>query len=172
MMDERKLLLLGLLRQKDMHGYLLYAHLGAAMPITLKKPTAYHLLEVMEKDGWIRYREERSGKRTRRVYALTRTGEAAFADLLRRQLAAFTPPECPGLVSLGFLDALPAGDVRELLETRRTKMRETMAGFHRDPGEPDPHHPGSLDPALRYYLRTLALELDFLEEVIRNLEDK
>jgi len=172
MTDERKLLLLGLLRRNDMHGYLLYAHLDATIPISLKKPTAYHLLDIMEKDGWIACREEHSGKRTRRVYALTRKGETAFADLLRRQLAAFTPPECPGLVSLGFLDALPAGDVRERLEARRAKIRETLAGFHPEPGESDPQHAGSLNLAFRYYRRTLELELDFLEEVIRNLEDR
>ena len=89
MTDERKLLLLGLLRQTDMHGYMLNAHLDAAVPVTLKKPTAYHLLEIMEKDGWVIHREESTGKRVRKVYAMTRKGEAAFLDLLKRQLAAF-----------------------------------------------------------------------------------
>ena len=40
MTNERKLLLLGLLRRSDMHGYLLSAHLDGSVPISLKKPTA------------------------------------------------------------------------------------------------------------------------------------
>ena len=51
MTTERKLLLLGLLRKNDMHGYLLNAHLGGAVPISLKKPTAYNLLDRMEQGG-------------------------------------------------------------------------------------------------------------------------
>ena len=175
MTDARKLLLLGLLRQTDMHGYLLNAHLDGAIPITLKKPTSYHLLEIMETDGWVIHREEHSGKRARKVYSLTRNGEAAFLDLLKRQLAAFTPTEYPGLVSMGFLDALPAGEVRERLEIRRAKIRDSLASLHPETDnhlDTDPHHPGSLHLAMRYFHRAMALELEFLGEVIHNLEDQ
>jgi len=175
MTDERKLLLLGLLRQTDMHGYQLNAHLGATMPVTLKKSTAYNLLEVMEKDGWVSHRKERTGRRVRKIYSLTRNGEAAFMELLRRQLAAFTPAEHPGMVSLGFLDALPAGEAGERLKTRRAKIRETMACFQEDPGDSlnnSRHHHGSLHLAIGYWQRALALELDFLHHLIQNLEDQ
>ena len=86
MTDERKLLLLGLLRQVDMHGYMLNAHLGTATPISLKKPTAYNLLERMEQDGWVTHRDEPTGDRPRRVYSVTGQGEQMFQDLLRQQL--------------------------------------------------------------------------------------
>ena len=89
--DERKLLLLGILRQSEMHGYLLNAHLDGAAPISLKKPTAYNLLERMHTDGWVSYRDEPTGDRPRRVYALTETGEQAFLRLLRKQLQHFAP---------------------------------------------------------------------------------
>ena len=61
MTDQRKLLLLGILRQSDMHGYLLNAHLDGTIPISLKKPTAYNLLDRMEEDGWVEHRDEPTG---------------------------------------------------------------------------------------------------------------
>ena len=77
--------LLGLLRQHDLYGYqineMIDAHLGSS--INLTRPTAYRLLHNMAEQGWISYREEKIGKRpTRRIYALTASGEAAFQELL------------------------------------------------------------------------------------------
>ena len=64
---ERKLLLLGMLRENEMYGYqlneFLETHLGSA--VQLKKPTAYNLLNKMAADGWISYREEQEGNRYR-----------------------------------------------------------------------------------------------------------
>jgi len=87
---ERKLLLLGLIRMQEMHGYqineLIDAHLGTS--IQLKKPTAYKLLEAMMKDGWITDREEQEGNYpTRRVYSITPEGNAAFQRLLREKVS-------------------------------------------------------------------------------------
>ncbi|MGD8597706.1 MAG: helix-turn-helix transcriptional regulator, partial [Anaerolineae bacterium] len=75
---ERELLLLGLLRSQDMHGYQLHeaidSHLG--MGVQLTKPTAYRLLSNMADDGWVTFREEQEGNRPpRRVYAITPKGE-------------------------------------------------------------------------------------------------
>ena len=81
----------------------------------------------------------------------------------------------PGLVSMGFLDALPAGEVRERLEIRRAKIRDSLASLHPETDnhlDTDPHHPGSLHLAMRYFHRAMALELEFLGEVIHNLEEQ
>ena len=62
---ERELLLLGLLRSQEMHGYELNefidSHLGAT--VHLKKPTAYRLLNGIVDEGWISYTEEQEGNR-------------------------------------------------------------------------------------------------------------
>ena len=91
---ERELLLLGLLRSQEMHGYQLHeaidSHLG--MGVQLTKPTAYRLLSNMAEDGWVTYREEQEGNRPpRRVYAITAQGEVAFQRLLRENLANYQP---------------------------------------------------------------------------------
>ena len=102
MTEERKLLILGLLRMTEMHGYVLNAHIDSVSPITLKKPAAYNLLDSMERDGWIEHREESTGDRHRKVFSVTTAGEDAFFELLRTQVGAYTPNESPGMVGLSF----------------------------------------------------------------------
>ena len=60
---EKKLLLLGLLRRQEMHGYQLNEFIdnNLALCTDLKKPTAYYLLDQMSKDGWISAEAEQEG---------------------------------------------------------------------------------------------------------------
>jgi DNA-binding PadR family transcriptional regulator len=123
---DRQLLLLGLLRQEDMHAYQLYEHLkpGAGRPISLKKATGYDLLRRMEKEGWIASREEKVGNRPlRRVYTITPDGEGAFQRLLRERLGQYPKPELPAAVSLAFVRQLPRTVALGLLQRRRQKVR-------------------------------------------------
>ena len=57
---ERELLLLGLLRKREMHGYQLSEFLEThlVMFFDIKKATAYNLLGKMEKSGWVSSHEE------------------------------------------------------------------------------------------------------------------
>ena len=173
MTNERKLLLLGLLRQSDMHGYMLNAHLDCTTPISLKKPTAYNLLDRMEKGGWVGYRDEPTGDRPRRVFSVTEDGERAFQELLRQQLRAFIPAEFPSLVSLSFLDAVPVPEALDLLKHRRAKLnqhRDALIPSGESEASTDEHHTGSTRLAVEYAHRFLELEARFLDEVIEALE--
>jgi len=174
--DERKLLLLGLLRQNDMHGYLLNAHLDGTVPISLKKPTAYHLLERMEADGWIAHRDEATGDRPRRVFSLTARGERAFRDLLTEQLRSFRPAEFPSAVGLAFLDALPAAEARALLLQRRQSVEAYRADLLRpSDGAEDAaaaHDEAAIGAhlAIAYARRFAEVELEVLDQAIDHLE--
>jgi DNA-binding PadR family transcriptional regulator len=135
---ERELLLLGLLRQQEMHGYqlseFLDAHLG--LFFDLKKATAYSLLGKMEARGWVRSREEQEGKRPpRRVYAITEEGETLFQELLRRFLGEYRPAVFPGSVPLLFLHALPPEERGSLLERREKALGGLLEALedHPDP---------------------------------------
>lgn len=165
MTEERKLLLLGLLRQTDMHGYLLNEHLEGVAPMTLKKPTAYNLLDRMEQDGWIEHRGEFTGERARKVYSLTEKGEMAFFRLLRGQLSAYLPNESPAMVSIGFLGALLKSEALELLR----KRRDAAAVYRKTLGtDSDAHHghSGSTGLMIEYARRLADLDIVFLDEII------
>ena len=171
--NERKLLLLGLLRRNDMHGYLLNAHLDSSIPISLKKPTAYNLLERMEKDGWVEHRDEPTGDRPRRVFSMTKKGEQAFQDMLHEQLKAFAAAEFPAAVSLSFLDAIPASEAIELLRQRRQAVgqyREQMFPREEEGATAESRHEGSVSIALEYTRRFTDLDIRILDEVIGRLE--
>jgi len=126
---EKKLLLLGILRKQDMHGYLLNHMLDqdVTMPITLKKSNAYKILKTMEADGWITQREERHGNRPfRQVYSITKKGSKAFDNLVRKNLADYPGPEFPSLVAYKYLEGLSARESLELLEDRREKIASRL----------------------------------------------
>ena len=167
---ERKLLLLGLLRIQGMYGYQLNevidSHLGTS--IRLKKPTAYNLLNKMATDGWITFREEQAGNRPpRRVYDVTPEGEATFQKMLRESLADYTNAEFYSDISIAFLDALPAEEALPLLQKRRqliVKLSEESANYE--------GHPGSFGFVIDHQLRHLATELDWLDSVIQQVEEK
>ena len=164
---ERALLLLGLLRSQDMHGYQLHeaidSHLG--MGVQLTKPTAYRLLSNMAEDEWVTFQEEREGNRPpRRVYAITPKGEVAFQRLLRENLTNYEPSEFTCHIGLAFLDELAPEEALPLLHSRRAGMEELLESTNAH-GE----HPGSLQLMLERQVHLLAAELEWLDTVIAQL---
>lgn len=165
---ERKLLLLGLLRGQNMHGYQLNefidSHLGSTVHLT--KPTAYRLLNNMADEGWVTCREEREGSRPpRRVFAITPRGEAAFQQLLRESLADYQPVVFPGLVALLFLDEIPPQEAAELLQKRRASVENALRIAHAH----EAHHGESAALMLSHQVRHLETELSWLDQVIAQL---
>jgi DNA-binding PadR family transcriptional regulator len=167
---EKKLLLLGMLRMQQMHGYQLNdfidTHMGASVQLT--KPTAYHLLKQMAEDGWISFTEEQEGNRPpRRVYAITPSGEEAFQNLLRQCLADFTPAEFKSDISLLFLEMIPPPEAILLLQKRRTVIEEMMDSMQE---YSEDHHARGfrfLIDRQKHYLKS---EIAWVDEVIAGLE--
>jgi len=165
---ERELLLLGLLRSDEMHGYQLNefidSHFGVMVNVT--KPTGYRLLNKMVDKGWVTYREEQEGNRPpRRVFAITPNGENAFQQLLRESLGNFEPIVSPGNIGLLFLQALPPDEAAELLQTRRTKVEAVLQQVraHNVDGE-------TASFLLLHQTRHLKAELAWLDEVMCCIE--
>ncbi len=164
---ERKLLLLGLLRQQEMHGYRLFEFIDRDLSACtdIKKPTAYYMLNKMAEDGWIAEEEMQDGNRPpRRVYSLTEKGEAAFQRLLRQNLSEYSPVYFPGDIGLAFLDSLEPQKALELLEQRRQNLAKSLLDL-----QGAPEHSGSLQLVLEHRARHLADELAWLDEVIERL---
>ncbi|MCJ7513244.1 MAG: PadR family transcriptional regulator [Anaerolineales bacterium] len=122
---DRELLLLGLLRQEEMHGYRLVGWVESDLRYCtdLKKPTVYFLLGKMEKAGWVARTRSRQGKRPPRwVYRITEAGEAQFQELLRTNLSTYKPSRFTGDVGLAFLSAVSAKEAAECLGGRRQQI--------------------------------------------------
>ena len=161
---ERELLLLGLLRNAEMHGYQLNAFIDSHLDLMvhLKRPTAYRLLDKMADRGWITYHEEREGNRPpRRVFAITPEGEKAFQRLLRTSLTRFEPLISPGNIGLLFLQTLPPAEAVALLQARRAQVEDTLEQVQAQKAH---HESASL--LLLHQIRHLQAELEWLDEVI------
>lgn len=167
---EYKLLLLGLLRNQQMHGYQLYEFLdnNLGICVQLKKPTAYKYLNQMSDDGWIRYTLEAVDNRpTRRVYEITAAGEQAFQTMLRESLAHYQTAEYPSSISLMFLDIMPPDEALPLLEQRLemvTRLRQEVDGY-------PPHH-GSVQLMIDHQRHHLDAEIVWLNDVIHYVLNK
>lgn len=166
---ERELLLLGLLRGQEMHGYQLHEVISrvARYCIDLKKPTVYFLLDKLAEQGWLARSDEQEGNRpTRRVYRLTPAGEAAFQAMLRANLASHHPARDIGDIGLGFADALPPSEARALLAERRAAA-EAEITMLREAAHPS----GSLQLIIEHQIRHLTTELEWLDEVMDRLSE-
>jgi len=166
---ERELLLLGLLRRQEMHGYELHDFIERYMQtcVDLKKPTAYYLLDKMAKAGLVMETEAQSGNRPpRRVYHITPAGEQYFQELLRDNLTTYHPAQFGGLVGLVFLDEINADEARPLLEQRRAVLVTAL-----DTVRQVPPHPGSMQFVIEHQIMHLEHELNWLDTVLTTLEE-
>ena len=168
MQDERELLLLGILRRQDMHGYQLHEFIDANMAICtdLKKPTAYFLLDKMAARGWVTFEQTQEGNRPpRRVYRLTPAGDQAFQEMMRANLSSYSPARFPGDVGFAFIDALKPAEAAQLLRRRRAAMADALAAL-----DSTPDHAGGAQLIIDHQRRHLAAELEWLDEVIARVE--
>lgn len=167
---DRKLLLLGILRQQEMHGYQLYEFIdhNLAACTDIKKPTAYYMLNKMAEDGWIAEEQSQEGNRPpRRVYSLTEKGEATFQRLLRENLSSYDPVYFSGDFGLAFLDSLDTQEALSLLHKRRVALSESLAEL-----SAVPEHRGSLQLVVNHRVHHLVNEIEWLDEVIQRLQTK
>lgn len=167
---ERELLLLGLLRQQDTHGYQLHEFINRYLSTCtdMKKPTAYALLDKMAARGWITIDHEgREGNRPRRrVYTITDAGEVEFQRLLRANLSQHHPVYFTNDIGIAFLDALPHTEALPLLRKRRTTIAERLD--YLKTLQP-PHESPAL--ILDHYLWHLQSELNWLDTLLERLND-
>lgn len=165
---DKKLLLLGLLRKGNMHGYQLNDFIESTLStcVQIKRPTAYYVLGKMLDEGLVTETEHQEGNRPpRRVYSITPEGETAFQDLLRQNLSEFELAQFSGDVGLAFLDELSAEEGLALLVERRRLMQA-----HLDETRTIPTHPGSLQLTIEHQIRHLEAEITWLDELINRLQ--
>lgn len=166
-MTDRKLLLLGLLRGQQLHGYGLVEYLnthetgGAA----IGKSNAYRLLKLLEADGLVRASTQRNGNRpVRHVYEVTEEGETLFRELLLESFAEDSSADQPGVAVLNYLEAVEPAAAAEQLQ----KRRDSIAARHKELADLSDEM-RSLHPAMDLSLRQAEVELQWLDEKLTEL---
>jgi DNA-binding PadR family transcriptional regulator len=162
---DRQLLLLGLLRNQEMHGYQINEFIDRQMAfcVDLKRPTAYYLLDKLCRDGLVTEEAEREGNRPeRRVYRITAAGEQHFQALLRANLAQYVAPTYPIDIGVIYLAQISPAEARTLLAQRRQAMLAHQADLSAlRPLLPPDHH-----LVLDHHLVHIEAELRWLDQVM------
>lgn len=171
-METNRLLLLGLLKSQEQHGYQLmdFVERNLANLHSLKKATAYYELKRMEEQGLVSVRiEQDEGRPPRRVYAMTEAGEASFADLMRECLRDADPLGSATLTGLMFLDHLAPDECGDLLAEKVDGLKRHLVAYERAPS----HGPNStIDLAIQHVRARLAMEITWYEKLIVELQQR
>ncbi len=163
----RELILLGFLKNMDLHGYqlneMLDSHLGTSVHIT--KPTAYRILARLEEKGYISSTEEREGNRPiRKVFTITEQGDSYFLQLLAKELQSYQVNMNMDLVPLAFLNEIPKETAVNLLQEKRKKIEEKVQKLRQSPT-----HNNAFDIITRYQILHTQTDLNWLSDLIEKI---
>ncbi len=164
---------LGLLAERDMHGYELHREIelsGLCRWMPISKVAVYKALERLERNGFLEARADRAGNMPeRRVYSLTSKGQERLRDLLYDLIASEAP--LSSQISLGLSlgaslapqEALAALGARLDYLEAQLRARESELSMLEDMGT-------ELQRLLRRHdVDRYRLEIDWLREVSKCL---
>ncbi len=166
----QQLILLGILQEGKTHGYRLNEYVNHAMGLytDIKKSKVYYTLGKLEKDGYVEHETEREGKRPeRRVYQITKKGNALFLQLLRDNLGEFTRAHFNDDIGIAFMDQLSTQETRELLEKKQGVIQSTLKQF-----KEVPDHGGNWRYVINHNIVHLEADLTCMNNMITELIKK
>ncbi len=168
-LKDKNLLLLGILKNQDIHGYELNQFLKSpGQSIHIGKANAYQILATMEKSGLVISEERREGKRPLRlVYSITEKGKEEFLSLLKERLALFEPIEYSNGVSMDFLGLLTPQEALPLLKQRQERLASHCEILENFSDDIRASHPG-----LDFLVRQAKLENELLKEIVEKYQQK
>jgi DNA-binding PadR family transcriptional regulator len=170
---DHTLLILGLLKLQEMHGYQLSDLIDKRLRhlTDIKKPTLYHLLGKLESEGDVTQTTSREGNRPERyTYKLTKQGAHHFEALLRQNLQDTHAAYFSDDIGLLFLSEIAAPEARTCLELKRQSVDEHIAQIKQAVAV---HHEGT--PAyytLRHHELHLKTERVWLDELLAQLKKR
>lgn len=172
-LDERHLLLLGVLMAQSQHGYRIneFIETNLGRVSGMKRSTAYALLERLEQKGLVQMDIQTVGNHPpRKVYSITPAGREKFFDLLQSLLVRVDPSSSAADIALMFMDYLPAEKAIALLKERSAELRAQIEELRGTPSHTTTA-PG-VDHAVRRKIALLAAEQSWLEETLDTLTAK
>lgn len=170
-MDERHLLLLGLLMAQSQHGYSIneFIEKNLGRVSGMKRATAYALLERLEREGLVRMDTEIVGNYPpRKVYSITPAGREAFFNLMQELLVETEERSSAADIALMFVDWLERDRVVALLQERARRLQTLADQLRATPSHRDA--PG-VDYAFQRKVALLSAEEDWLLRLISQLEE-
>jgi DNA-binding PadR family transcriptional regulator len=146
-----ELAILGLLKERPMHGYQLNRELGDQLGGLWKVSygSLYPSLRRLERHGAISS-EAGTGARRKTVYRITDEGERMFLELLQEPPQENQGEDARFRVRLAFFRYLPPETRVRLLERRRQGLQDRLAEIKthlRDPGTTDDYQRALMDHA-------------------------
>lgn len=142
---------LGMIRLGQRSGYEIKRAVDVSIRFfwTISHAQVYPSLAALEQRGLVRGRSEPRGRRPRRLFEITRTGERALADWLSAQEPMPFELRDIGLVRLFFADALERDDALRLLDAVARRSEERVAALRAiEPEADDAARAGALYPLL------------------------
>jgi DNA-binding PadR family transcriptional regulator len=170
---DHALLVLGLLKLQEMHGYQLSDLIDRRLKYLtdLKKPTLYHLLGKLEAAGDVTRHVSREGNRPERyTYKLAPQGRTHFHTLLRQNLKEAHTAYFEDDIGLLFLSELPAPEARAYLQQKRVQVAaeaEALGGVAAQHGAGTPAY-----YTLRHHELHLRTECAWLDELLGQLKKR
>jgi DNA-binding PadR family transcriptional regulator len=147
-----ELAILGLLKERPMHGYQLNRELSEQLGglWRVSYGSLYPSLRRLERQGAIVSQAGTTGARRKTVYAVTDEGERMFLELLQEPPQEGQTEDARFRVRLAFFRYLPPETRVRLLERRRNGLEDRLAEIKahlRDPGKADDYQRALMDHA-------------------------
>ncbi len=165
-MDERMLLLLGLLKAQSQHGYQIneFIEHNLKKMVDMKRSTAYSLLDRLCEQGYAESSTQQHGTRPpKKVYVLTARGEEAFQDTLQTLLTGSDSFTVPFEIALMFLDQLPEDEIHAALQERLLHVEQSLNELDAAPVHKQVR---GVDLAIAHRKALLRAEHTWLDEII------
>lgn len=167
--ENRSLILLGLLMGQSQHGYQIneFIEKNLCTVTDMKKPTAYATLDKLNQKGYIDIHLEKEGNRpTRKVYSINEKGRNYFFELLLDNLSSAETINYPGDIGLMYIDFLPIEKVLPALKERLEKNKMQLERFKKTPSH---NIRFGVNLAVEHKMTMLEAEISFLEKTINRL---
>ncbi|MFD0767497.1 PadR family transcriptional regulator [Bacillus sp. CGMCC 1.60114] len=171
-MEQRSLVLLGLLMSQSQHGYQIneFIERNLSTVTDMKKPTAYATLDKLHKKGYIDVQLEQEGNRpSRKVYSINENGKQYFYKLLLDNLSSAESVNYQGDIGLMFIDFLPLEKSLPALEERLNKNKKFIHIFRQTPAH---EMRIGVNLAIEHKITMLEAEIAFLEKTVQTLSTK
>ena len=172
-----RVLVLGVLLNKPMHGYEVRRELeswNAEQWANIAYGSIYFSLAKMAEEELVTVvsTDDRGKRPARTVYAITDQGRAEFERLLRELWWEYRPAIDPFRVALSFMNCLPREEVLAALRHRADGLRSTLEAFpYAIEGRVrDPSTPRHLGEVLRLAAAHIQTQLCWVEAAIGRVE--